>query len=95
MQDVYYSPSINGIISYELKGKTLHLYDIIASLIPSLDMILDHLPAAIDDIYFYFSPDRLTNAAIPEPYLYDHGHFLVHGKWPCIQLFMISPLSRC
>jgi hypothetical protein len=82
-------------ISYELKEKTLHLYDVIASSIPSLDMILEHLPEAIDDIYFYFSPDRFTDAAIPEPYLYDNGHFLVHGKWACIEPFMIAPLSRC
>jgi GNAT superfamily N-acetyltransferase len=92
---LYYSHSMNGILSYELKGKTLHLYDVIASSIPSLDMILEHLPGAIDDIYFYFSPDRFTDAAIPEPYLYDNGHFLVHGKWPCIEPFMIAPLSRC
>jgi hypothetical protein len=86
---------MNGIISYELKGKTLHLYDVIASSIPSLDAILEHLPEAIDDIYFYFSPDRFTDAAIPESYLYDNGHFLVHGKWPCTKSFMIAPLSRC
>ncbi len=92
---LHYSESIDGIISYEIKEKTLHLYDIIAKEIPSLDLILDHLPTAIDDIYFYFSPDRFTNAAIPEPYLYDHGHFLVHGNWPCTKPFMIPPLSRC
>lgn len=92
---LYYSHSMNGIVSYELKGKTLHLYDVIASSIPSLDMILEHLPEAIDDIYFYFSPDRFTDDAIPEPYLYDNGHFLVHGKWPCTKPFMIAPLSRC
>lgn len=92
---LYYSPSINGMISYEIKDKTLHLYDIISKELPSLDLILDHLPTAIDEIYFYFSPDRFTNAAIPEPYLYDHGYFLVHGNWPSTKPFMIPPLSRC
>ena len=92
---LHYSPSINGMISYEIKDKTLHLYDIISKELPSLDLILDHLPTAIDEIYFCFSPDRFTNAAIPEPYLYDHGHFLVHGNWPSTKPFMIPPLSRC
>jgi GNAT superfamily N-acetyltransferase len=92
---LHYSELIDGIISYEMKEKTLHLYDIIAKEIPSLDLILEHLPTAINDIYFYFSPDRLTHAAIPEPYLYDHGHFLVHGNWPSTKPFMIPPLSRC
>lgn len=92
---LYYSPTIDGFISYVLEGKTVHLYDIIASKIPSLDVILDHLPAAIDEVYFYFSPDRLTKGAVPEPYLYDSGHLMVHGNWPGIHPFMISPLSRC
>jgi GNAT superfamily N-acetyltransferase len=92
---LHYSESIDGIISYEIKEKTLHLYDIIAKEIPSLDLILEHLPTAIDDINFYFSPDRLTQMAVPEPHLYDHGHFLVHGNWPKIKPFMISPTSRC
>ncbi len=92
---LYFSPSINGMISYEIKDKTLHLYDVISKELPSLDLILDHLPTDIDDIYFYFSPDRFTNAAVPEPYLYDNGHFLVHGNWPNTKPFMIPPLSRC
>ena len=29
------------------------------------------------------------------PNLYDNGHFLVFGTWPCTEPFMISPLSRC
>lgn len=90
-----YSEAMDGIISFEIKGKTLHLYDIISKKIPSLDLILEHLPTAIDDIYFYFCPDQLTPAAIPEPYLYDHGHFLVHGHWPSTNPFMMPPLSRC
>lgn len=92
---IHYSPTIDGLISYQLKDKTLHLLDIIASKMPTLDVILDHLPTAIDDIYFYFSPDRFTDEAIPEPYLYDHGHLLIHGPWQTSSPFMISPLSRC
>jgi GNAT superfamily N-acetyltransferase len=92
---LYYSPAINGFISYLLEGSTLHLLDVIASKIPSLDLILDHLPVPIDEIYFYFSPDRLTDIAAPQPYLYDKGHLMMHGDWPKIKPFMISPLSRC
>lgn len=92
---LHYGPSLNGIISYLVKDKTLHLFDIIASRIPSLDLILDHLPTEIDEIYFYFSPDRLTTLAVAEPYLYDNGYLMVHGNWPTLQPFMISPLSRC
>lgn len=94
---LYYSSMINGIISYEIKGSTLHLYDIIASKIPSLEVILDHLPVAISDIYFYFSPDRITDSAIPEPLPLgkDFGALMVHGDFPKIQPSMIPLLTRC
>jgi len=92
---LHYSPSSDAILSFEIKDKTLHLYDIIARKLPSLESILDHLPEAIDQIYFYFSPDRFTNAAEAKPYLFDNGHFMVHGNWPSLEPFMISPLSRC
>jgi hypothetical protein len=92
---LYYSPAIDGFISYFLEGKTLHLLDVIAKEIPSLDTILDHFPVPIDEIYFYFSPDRFTDKAIPMPYIYDKGHLMVRGAWPTTQPFMISPLSRC
>ncbi len=92
---LYYSSSFNGFLSYLVEDRTLHLFDVIADKIPSLDLILDHLPTPIEDIYFYFSPDRLTDQAVPQPYLYDKGHFMVHGHLPTDQPFMISPLSRC
>lgn len=98
---LYYSPAIKGILSYLLEDKTLHLFDIIASEIPSLDSILDHMPTAIDEIYFYFSPDRLTSNATTEVLPYDSkmgdfsGYLMVHGNWPNSKPFMITPLSRC
>lgn len=92
---LYYSSTINGFISWFLEGKTLHLLDIVASKMPSLDQILDHLPSSIEGIYFYFPPDRLTQNAVPEPHLYDKGHLMVYGNLPCTKPFMISPLSRC
>ncbi len=98
---LHYSPAINGVLSYLLEGKTLHLFDIIATKIPSLDVILDHMPIEIDEIYFYFSPDLLTNAATAEPLSCDNknmdfsGHLMVHGNWPKCEPCMISPLSRC
>lgn len=35
------------------------IFDIIATKIPSLDVILDHMSTEIDEVYFYFSPDLL------------------------------------
>ncbi len=92
---LHYSPSIDGILSFSLKDKTLHLFDLVAKEMPPLDLILDHLPEEIEEIYFYFSPDRLTKEAISEPYVYEKSCFMVRGNWPYMIPFMISPLSRC
>ncbi len=95
---LHYSPSLDAIISYQIEDKTLHLYDIIAKKIPSLESILDHMPSDIDEIYFYFSPDRLTNDAVADPAFYHKnfsGYLMVHGNWPILEPFMIPPLSRC
>ncbi len=92
---LYYSSTIDALICWILEDKTLHLFDVVASKMPSLDQILDHLPAPIEEIYFYFSPDRLTPDARKEPHLYDKGHLMVHGTLPYTKPFMIAPLSRC
>lgn len=92
---LYHSSAIDGLISYRLEGKTLHLMDVVAKKIPPLDLILDHLPEATEEIYFYFPPDRFTKDATAEPYLYDNSQLMVHGPWPSRQPFMISLLSRC
>lgn len=92
---LYYSPTIDGLLSFVVENQTLHLFDVVAKNIPSLEVILDHFQSPIESIYFYFPPDRFTQNAAPEPYLYDHGHLMVHGSMPIVNPFMISPLSRC
>lgn len=92
---LHYSQQMDGFISFQLENRTLHLFDVVACKLPALESILDHFSEPIDDIYFYFSPDRLSGDAMPEPFKYDDGYLMVHGAFPCDQLFMISPLSRC
>lgn len=90
-----YSATMKAIISYQVKDKALHLYDVIASKLPTIEQILDHLPSPIEEIYFYFSPELFTTEATSEHYVHDRGYLMVHGEWPESQPFMIPPLSRC
>lgn len=92
---LHYSPSLDACLSFELEDKTLHLFDVVARRLPALEEIFDHLPAPIEEIYFYFAPDRLTSAATLEPYSFDGDVLMVHGNWPKTTPFMITPLSRC
>lgn len=98
---LHYSPLFDGIISFEIQGRTLYLFDVVAKVIPSLAVILDHIPTAIEEIYFYFPPDLLTGSADPEGLLCNDssvnfsGYLMVHGDWPVVKPFTIPPLSRC
>lgn len=99
---LYYSPVFDGLLSCVIKDNALHLFDIIAKKIPSLDMILDHLPSAIEEVYFYFSPDLITTSCDCKPLICDNtmadfsGYLMAYGNWPEEAApFMISLLSRC
>lgn len=92
---LYYSSEIDGLISFILEDKTLHLFDVIVKKIPTLEVILDHFQSPVETVYFYFSPERFTQHATAEPYLYDHGHLMAYGSLTNISPFMITPLSRC
>lgn len=91
---LHYSQDLDAIIAYHQEGTLLHLFDVIAETMPSLEDILNVIPST-ETLYFYFSPDRFTHSARPEACLYDKGHLMVRGPWPQSQPFMISPLSRC
>lgn len=71
--NLYYSSVFDGLISFVLENKTLHLFDVIAKKLPSLEVILEHFPSPIEEVFFYFSPDRLTSLTIPEPYFMMEG----------------------
>ncbi|MBS0655041.1 MAG: GNAT family N-acetyltransferase [Verrucomicrobia bacterium] len=93
---LYYCSAFDGLLSFEIKDNTLHLYDIVAKTIPSLDTILDHLPSPIEEIYFYFSPDLLCASSVCDSTTTDfNGCLMVHGTFPVDYSFMIPPLSRC
>jgi hypothetical protein len=92
---IYYCPEFDGFLSWFFEGETLHLLDIVAAKIPSLEQIIEYLPQNINEIYFYFPTDRLGIETMAESYLYDNGHLMVHGALPCKEPFMIAPLSRC
>ena len=90
-----YSPSLNAVLSFMMEGSSLHLLDVAAKKLPSLEAIIDHMPKPVTTVYFYFSPDRFTAEAKPEPYLYDNGYLMNCGEILSDLPFMIQPLSRC
>lgn len=92
---LYYSEDFDGLVSWYFEGDTLHILDIVADILPSFELIMEHLPQQVNEIYFYFPTDRLGITTTAEPYLYDKGHLMVQGVLPTTEPFMIAPLSRC
>ena len=56
---LYYSEEFDGFVSWYFEGDALHILDIIAKKIPSFELLIEHLPQHVNEIYFYFPPDRL------------------------------------
>lgn len=92
---LYYCPEFDGFLSWFFEDKTLHLLDVVAAKLPTFEQIIEYLPQDINDVYFYFPPDRLGIETKAESHLYDKGHLMVHGLLPLKDPFMIAPLSRC
>ncbi|WP_439814887.1 GNAT family N-acetyltransferase [Zavarzinia sp. CC-PAN008] len=58
---------LNAVVSLEVEGPVLRLYDVVALELPSLADILARIPRAIERVEFHFSPDRFTDRAVAVP----------------------------
>src|SRR5690606_8612862 len=76
---LYYSKIFDGFVSWYFEGDTLHVLDVVAAKLPSIELIMEHLPQQVNEVHLYFPTDRLGITTVPEPYLYDKGHLMVHG----------------
>ncbi len=69
---LFYSDSLNVIVSLEHEGSELHLYDVVGPRIPPFSQLLSQIPRTVSQIFFYFNPDRLQiDRAQPEPHIVD------------------------
>lgn len=106
LRPLYYAPDLDMIVSLELEGTQLKLFDIVAPQIYPLGTLLERLPYRIDEVVIYFSPDRLAveTSAIPyvlldspempggagKSFLMARGPFAAEGR-----PFMLPRPARC
>jgi hypothetical protein len=57
------------------------LLDVVAKTLPSIDQLMSALAYDIDEIVFYFSPDRFAVEARTEPHRYDGDDYMVRGPF--------------
>ena len=67
---LYYVEGLDLVLHMEIENRTLKLYDVVATQMPTMDRILEHVPA-LDRLEVYFTPDRLEADLDPEPHQLD------------------------
>ena len=92
---LHYSAVLDCLAVFELAGSELSLYDVVATEMPSLDSLLSQIPAPIEAVRFYFSPERFDIETSSEPYRFDGDYFMVRGPFAAeSRTFMIPPPAR-
>lgn len=91
-----YSEDLATLFCMELRGNTLHLFDLVAETLPSLSEVVACLPESIEQIIFYFSPERLTTEAqavrgMLDPN--DSSYLMVRGVWLAEEARFMLPRS--
>lgn len=92
---LHYSETLDCLAVFELQGSRLSLRDVVARTLPSLDALLSEIPAPVERVEFYFSPDRFRSDARPEPHRFDGDYYMVHGPFAAEgDAFMVPPPAR-
>jgi predicted N-acetyltransferase YhbS len=92
---LHHSETLDCLAVFEIENSRLSLYDVVSTQLPSIDELLAQISAVIDQIEFYFSPDRFDVEARPELHRYLDDHYMVRGPFAAeSELFMVPPPAR-
>jgi len=58
LSPLWWLPDPGVVVSWELEGGILALYDVAGPVLPDLDALLRHAPGPVSEVVFHFSPDR-------------------------------------
>jgi hypothetical protein len=94
---LYYAADLDALLVYAVRERTLRLYDVVATRVPTLADVLAQVPEEFDRVEVYFTPDRLAADLAPEPHVVGGDEVLmVRGPWPIEgEAFMLPVPARC
>ncbi len=84
--------ALDALVAWRMSGSALHLYQVAAPTLPSLDAILAACPWPFDQVVLWMAPDLLAPDAEPVPYPEDEI-LMVWGDWPALPPFSVPPLE--
>jgi hypothetical protein len=74
---------LDAVLSLELDGGTLRLYDVVARALPPLAALLAEIPRVLERVEVYFAPDKLRTELRPEEHvLGGDDRLMVRGAFP-------------
>ncbi len=82
-QPMWYAEDLDAILCLEIADATLHLRDLVATRIPTLQEVIDRIDSPLERVEVYFTPDQLNAPLAPEPHVVDGDSLLmVRGEFP-------------
>ena len=94
---LHYAGELDVVVSLEIEGTTLRLFDVAGQKMPHLAQIVKMVPQPIERVEVYFCPDQLAGDLAPElhtlggdDWLMVRGEFPPEGR-PC----MLPRTARC
>ena len=97
LRPLHYSDKLDVVLSLEIEGTTLLLFDVVGKKPPHLFEIVEMVPAPIERVEVYFCPDQLGGDLTPESHILSGDDLLmVRGSFPLEgKPFMLPRSARC
>lgn len=95
LRRLYYAEDLDAVLAFEVHGSTLTLLDIVASRLPTLESVLERVPAEFDRVELLFTPDRVWSGPVALRPWDPADRLMVRGEFPVTEPFMLTPLARC
>jgi hypothetical protein len=92
-----YAADLDVIVCCELDGSRLKLFDVVGPCLCPLADIVNRIPQRIEEVEFYFSPDRFEVQTRAVSHLFaGDSHLMVRGSFDAEgEAFMIPRSARC
>jgi hypothetical protein len=94
---LHYSDKLDAVLSLEIEGTTLRLFDVVGKKLPQLSEIVEIIAVPIERVEVYFCPDQLGGDLTPESHALGGDDLLmVRGSFPPEgKPFMLPRSARC
>jgi hypothetical protein len=81
LEKLYLMEDLDAVVVFEVKEKTLKLYDVLAVELPTIEDICTRVPSSIEKVEIHFCPDRFTTLQFKPVLLESQYVLMVRGPF--------------